>query len=186
MDRKYTLRSSWGKSSFRPANNPGMNFPGWLTMPTNLGCSVVVEGTGNWTTALVFSESTRTPWASTLCPRNLILPWENSHCYTFIIRPAFLIRNRTARTRTSCSIWFLPWISMSSLRQITLSRPFKTADMVRWKISGTELISKGSVSFLVRSFISVDSERWLESLVTYRKVFTRSWAGLLLSSETIL
>ena len=122
---------------------PGTNFPSLLTMPMNLCSSVTVVGVGKWPIARVFSGSAWTPWASTMCPRNLSLPCENSHFWMFNVRPALWRRTKTAQTRASCSIWFLPWIRMSPIQHMTPSRPSKMSDMVHWNISGAELIPKG-------------------------------------------
>ena len=59
--------------------NLGMNFPSWFTIPLNLCNSVIFCGAGNLEIAFVFSGSALIPSESTICPRNLIDFFENSH-----------------------------------------------------------------------------------------------------------
>ena len=122
---------------------PGTNFPSWFTMPINLCNSLTVVGVGKWPIARVFSGSAWTPWASTMCPKNLSLPCENSHFWMFNVSPALCRQSKTARTRASCCTWFPPWKRISSIRHMTPSRSPKMSDMVHWNISGAELIPKG-------------------------------------------
>ena len=102
------------------------------------------EGTGNWVTAVVFCGSAWVPELSMMWAMNRIEDRENSHLSLRVI-PASCRRWRTARTRPSCSDWSTPWMRTSSIWQSVPSEPSSTLDIVRWKISGTELLPNGSL-----------------------------------------
>ena len=66
---------------------------------------------------------------------------------TFVIKgqPTSCRRWRTARTRPSCSDWSTLWLRTSSIWQSVPSESSSIWDIVRWKISGAELIPNGSL-----------------------------------------
>ena len=140
---KLYLRNNWRRGSLRSARW-GINFPKWFTIPMNRCIPATSEGTGNWVTAVVFCGSAWSPELSMMWARNRVEHRENTHS-SLRVNPASCRGWRTARTRPSCSDWSTPWMRTSSIWQSVPSEPSSILDIVRWKISGAELIPNGSL-----------------------------------------
>ena len=124
----WSSRSSWGA-----------NLPIWFTMPRNRCNSVTFSGAVNLDIAATFEGSAWIPPSSTMKPRNLVLVIDNSHL-SFNGMPLRWILSITSSTRWSCSSLVVAWISTSSMWQITPGTPSRILFIVRWKMSGAELI----------------------------------------------
>ena len=107
-------------------------------MPINCLMSATLVGSGMDLMASTFSGSGRTPDASTIWPRNRMMCFENSHLTRVSVTFVCSSLSKTASTRRSCSSWFHPCISMSSLMQTTPSRPPRMSDIRFRKYSGAE------------------------------------------------
>ena len=69
-----------------------------------------------------------------MCPKNLSLPWEDSHLWMFNVSLGLWRRNKTARMRASPSTSFLPWIRNIVHSANDSIKLFKFLGMVRWNI----------------------------------------------------
>lgn len=123
----------------------GENLSKWLVIPRNQRSSVKFVGGGIALMVAVFLGSAEIPWASTTCPRNVILVCLNKHLSLLRVTFALSSRLSTSCNLVSCSFSVLPNTSTSSIKHTTLGSPLTIWDILLWKISGAQVIPNGSL-----------------------------------------
>ena len=76
-------------------------------------------------------------------PRNFTQYVANEHFSLFRVMPSLCNLSSVDIRWMPCSSLFFPWIRISSMREVTPSRPSWAMDMRHWKSSGAEEIPKG-------------------------------------------